>query len=152
MYTGREDFSLHGPSQGPTFRSLSKISKSSTNRYPPKLPLARKLTPPKDHQRSALGKKKNLSLISSSAVPTSPPTPPGSFRTSSPMDIRIYEQMLQEGFSAQRERRAMNFTPICSRERVPMSPKDFWKLYEALNLGEIDYQYVSTDSRGEDSN
>ncbi|MCJ1481294.1 hypothetical protein MMC06_001451 [Schaereria dolodes] len=59
------------------------------------------------------------------------------------MDIRIYEQMLQEGFSAQRERRAMNFTPICSRERVPMSPKDFWKLYEALNLGEIDYQWPS---------
>lgn len=59
--------------------------------------------------------------------------------------------MLQESFRARKERRAWNFTPICQVERVPMSSKDFWKLYDALGAGEVDYRYISTKPRDEDS-
>ena len=150
LHTGYEDFSFCRPSHGPTFHSLSRTSESTTNGYSPKMPSARKLSPPEDHQRSDLEKKKTLSLMSPT-TPTSPPTPPGSFRTLSPMGVRRYEVMLQEGFNARKERRAMGFTPVCRVERVPMSWRGFWKLYEAVGAGEVAHRYISIELRDEDS-
>lgn len=151
LYTDYEDFSFRRPSQGPTFHSLSRTSESSTNRRSPNMPSVRKLTPPEDHQRSTLEKKKRLSLIPSPTASAGPPTPPGSINTLSPIDVRRYEVMLQESFCARKERRAWNFTPVCQVERIQMSPNDFWKLYEALGAGEIDHRYKSTEPRDGDN-
>ena len=54
------------------------------------------------------------------------------------MDVRRNELMLQEGFRARKERRAMKVTPTCRVERVSTSAYHFWKLYKILGAGEVD--------------
>ena len=142
LHTGRNDFSASRPLPGRAFPSVPSPSISATYQYSPRMPSARKLTPPKDRYHSAEDGKDTPSPVSPSIGPTRPLSPPGSFKPLSPNGIRRYEAMLREGYNARKERRPMNFTPTSRVERVQMSFIEFSKLYNALGAGEVDSRYV----------